>query len=72
MKKIMTEAMASFCVNYIRREFEHNDDGSQVAYFELLSDSSLHKEMRRAFAKRKTWARNDYVRFCEQLDEVEE
>jgi hypothetical protein len=68
----MSEAFASFAVNFIRREFDRNDQNEDLAYFELLSEDELPRRMRRLFSKRKRWARDDYVKFCEQLDEVED
>ena len=66
-----TEAFASFALNYVRRAFEIDDEGTRVAYFELLSDM-YPRELLRTYRKRRRWARDNYIKFCEQLDVAEE
>lgn len=63
-----TKRFARFVVNYIRYRFDENDDGAQLAYFELLdnADSEISL-MVRAFKQRKRWAAS-YSKFIEQLE----
>lgn len=60
-----------FVVNYMRREFDRNDAGSQLAYFELfnLLEDDVER-MLRIFLKRTIWP-DEYSDFIEQLDEIE-
>lgn len=64
--------LARFVVNYIREAFDRNDEGSRVAYFELLSDfdDSEIADMLSIYAQRKKW--KEYPDFPEQLAEVRE
>lgn len=65
--------LAKFVLNYIRREFDRNDEGERVAYFELLSDfeNSDIRTMLSTFKRRARWSDN-YGIFLHQLSAAEE
>lgn len=69
-KRFSGAPFVRFLINYIREQFDTNDDGSQVAYFELLSgigDGEI-RDILRLFTKRSRWP--EYPDFPMVLNQV--
>jgi len=71
LARISSKSLIVFVINYIRDAFDHNDDGPQAAYFEVLDicDDEI-ADMLSLFLRRKRWA--GYPGFPAQLDNARE